>query len=450
MKRDGPAARAVPVLLLAMFAIGAEARRRKLFDVAVHRELLLSVTESWNSGAVTPESKAGKPSAFHVNMNDNWTRIFPKDTTAVSQARGVYLNVEAYLAAKAVNDSRAPNFMQAVKYGVQAMDELFMKLGRGGGVVYLVNETSMTAQDAMLDGYANVHTLFAFSHAASIFTGLEKANAINSAMRVYAFICRELKDGTGGLYARAGESPDSFRSFDPVLHYFEALLAFWDVLPDGWMRTHVGQEIGTLGNFMLDRCGIPEPGDPTSLTFAFNYKSDWTTTGVPYTRENQWTTGEWAAVGHNPEFAWLLSRAEQRGLMPQGSDWIGASDRLIRYTEKYAMDKHGLLRYDEVDLDGQPFPNNPDNDLYEWWPNSEAARTYIHYAVTRGRTDMGRKWIPLRDLLNGPMVDKKYGGWFRFVTVKNRTREDSPKWDRWKVAYHFAMLQAEVLRLDAL
>ena len=443
--------RTAAILLFAVLALSAHARRN-LIDVAKHRELLLSVTESWNSGAITPESKAGKPSAYHVTMNDNWTRVNPKDTTAVAQARGVYLNVEAYRAAKAVNDSRAAGFMQAVRYGVQAMEHLFMKFGRGGGVVYLVNETNMTVQDGMFDGYANVHTMFAFSHAAQIFKGAEKYRALNNAMRVYAFIHRELDDGSGGgLYARAGLPKDSIRSLDPVLHYFEALLAFWDALPQGmWLRGIVGKEVGTMGNFMVDRCAIVEPNDPTSMTLVFNYKADWTSSGIPYTRDNQWSSGEWAAVGHNPEMAWLLSRAEQRGLMPKGADWIGAGDRFIRFTEKYAMDRDGLLRYDETALDGKPLPNNPDNELYEWWPNSEAARTYIHFALTRGRTQMGMKWKPLRDLLNGPMVDPKYGGWFRFVTVKGRQREDSPKWDRWKVAYHFAMLQAEVLRLDSL
>lgn len=427
-------------------------RRTKLYDAAQARELLLSVADSWNSGAVTAESKSGKPSAYHVNMNDNWTPISPKDTTAVAQARGVYLNVEAYRAAAAVSDPRAAGFMAATKYGVQALDGLFQKLGRGGGVVYLVNESNMTVVDDTHDGYANVHTLFAYSMAAKIFTGLDRSRAIASACKVYAFIKRELDDGTaGGLYARAGDEKNATRSLDPVVHYYEALLMFWDVLPNGWMRDYIGKEIGTMGDFIVNRCSIVEPNDANSATLVFNYKSDWTSTGVPYTCENQWSVGEWAAVGHNPEVAWLLSRGEQRGLMPAGSDWIAAGDRLIKFSEKYAIDNKGLLRYDETALNGSVLKGNPDNELYEWWPNSEAARTYVHFAITRGRREvMGPKYKPLERLLNGAMVDKKYGGWFRFVTVKGMKPEGSPKWDRWKVAYHFAMLQAEILRLDSL
>ncbi|KAI0565752.1 N-acylglucosamine 2-epimerase (GlcNAc 2-epimerase) [Gracilaria domingensis] len=442
----------VAAAVFVAFLVGATAASVKpsLFDAAEHRETLLSVVDAWNSGAITTESRAGEASAFHVNLNDDWTQVHPKDTTAVAQARGVYINVEAAAAARAVNDSRGPSFVAAVKKGIQALDELFRDPA-DGGVIYLFNETSGTVSDSKKDGYANVHTMFAFAMAATVLDDAEKSRALLSAWQSYEFIERELDDGSsGGLYRSAGDGDDEIRNLESVVHFFEGLLSFWDVLPNGNKRNQVAANIARTGNFIVNRMLVAEAGDPESAFVAFNYKPDWTPTDVPYTRENQWDQGQWASPGHNIEIAWLLSRAEQRGLEPSGSDWVAAGERLIRFTEKYAIDAKGLLRWEEVAIDGMPFPGNPDNDLYEWWSNCEAARTYVHFALTRGcRVTAASKWRRLAKLLDGPMTDKKYGGWFRYVTVDGLKREGSTKWDRWKVAYHFAMLQAEILRLGS-
>lgn len=85
---------------------------------------------------------------------------------------------------------------------------------------------------------------------------------------------------------------------------------------------------------------------------------------------------------------------------------------------------------EEVAFDGKPFVGNPDNDLYEWWPNSEAVRTYMHVAATRGRRKSAmatRKWRKLETLLFGPMTDKVNGGWHRTIFVNSLKSDGAPK-----------------------
>jgi len=432
-------------------APAAGAAPTPLFDAAAHRETLLSVVDAWNGGALTPASRAGNASAFHVTLHANWTRVEPKDTTAVAQARGIYINVEAAAAAATVCDARAPSFVAAVKAGVQALNDLFRDPA-DGAVVYLVHEDNGTVADPTKDGYANVHSTFALASAVRVLDGADAAAALEDALEMYEWVKAVLDDGSGGgLYWRAGDPANATRGLDPVTHWFEALQALWDVLPAGAKRDEVAAEVARAGTFLVDTMAVTEADDPASAYLVFNYKADWTPSDVPYTRANQWTAGEWASTGHGVEIAWLLSRAEQRGLAPAGSDWLAAGDRLVRHCEKYAIDDRGLVRWEEVALNGSTIVGNPDNDLYEWWPNSEAARTYVHHAVTRGRrATAGPKWRTVANLLNGPMTDPVWGGWFRFVTVDGLAPEGSPKWDRWKVAYHFAMLHAEVLRLAPL
>eukprot|EP00168_Porphyra_purpurea_P016079 TRINITY_DN5105_c0_g1_i2.p4 TRINITY_DN5105_c0_g1~~TRINITY_DN5105_c0_g1_i2.p4 ORF type:complete len:153 (+),score=51.47 TRINITY_DN5105_c0_g1_i2:1031-1489(+) len=148
------------------------------------------------------------------------------------------------------------------------------------------------------------------------------------------------------------------------------------------------------------------------------------------------------------ELAFLLSRAEQRGLAPAGSAWVDVGVRMIRYAERHAFDDRGYLRWEVTAYDGSPLAGNPDNGVYVWWAESEAARCFLHFAVARGRrAAYAARTRTSLGALAGPFTDDTYGGWFRQLRVDNLQSDGNPKWDRWKVAYHFTMLHVEALRL---
>lgn len=122
--------------------------------------------------------------------------------------------------------------------------------------------------------------------------------------------------------------------------------------------------------------------------------------------------------------------------------------RLIRYAEKYAFDARGWLRYEVTTYRGAPLAGNPDNGVYVWWAESEAARAFLHFAVDRGAGKAyGGRAAVAAAALDGPFTDGTYGGWYRQLRVDGLGSDGTPKWDRWKVAYHFTMLHAETLRL---
>ena len=75
----------------------------------------------------------------------------------------------------------------------------------------------------------------------------------------------------------------------------------------------------------------------------------------------------------------------------------------------------------------------------------EAARTLLHFARLRGRTD-------LYDLFEGTMVfclesmvDDVYGGWY--IGAEGAKGRESDKGSHWKVDYHAVALCVEAMRL---
>ncbi|KAK1866706.1 hypothetical protein I4F81_009222 [Pyropia yezoensis] len=255
--------------------------------------------------------------------------------------------------------------------------------------------------------------------------------------------------------ATAGRPPDgggagTTRSIDPLTHYFEALLGWYDALPPGGERAAVAAEATRTGTFIVNQTVVGEAGDAAASAYvAYNYDTDWTPTAGAYSRGTQWTTAATATPPHGMELAFLLSRAEQRGLAPPGGGrWVATAYRLIRYAEKYAFDARGWLRYEVTTYGGAPLAGNPDNDVYVWWAESEAARAFLHFAVDRGAGEAyGGRAAVAAAALDGPFTDGTYGGWYRQLRVDGLGSDGTPKWDRWKVAYHFTMLHAETLRL---
>lgn len=307
--------------------------------------------------------------------------------------------------------------------------------------------------DATKDGYGNAHVLFALAAAVRVLPrGGDRDAAAAAARRCLAYIRSALVDPAGGVVRRAGdgEGRGVTRSIDPLTHYFEALLVWYDALPAGAERAAVAAEATRTGTFIVNQTVVGEVGDAAASAYvAYNYETDWTPTAAAYTRGTQWTTAATATPPHGMELAFLLSRAEQRGLAPRGGGgWLAAARRLIRYAEKHAFDARGWLRYEVTTYAGAPLAGNPDNGVYVWWAEAEAARCFLHFAVARGaRGAYGRAAAAAAAFLDGPFTDGAYGGWYRQLRVDGLAPDGTPKWDRWKVAYHFSMLHAETLRL---
>jgi len=437
----------VALLVVAVAVTGggaAPASEPPLIDAAKFRSDLLSVVAQWDGGAVSKSAPATTP--FHVNLNRDWSRAYPKDTSVIAQARGVYINAEAAAVAGRSRDARRDTYVAAVRSGVATLLDRYRDT-RDGGFYYRVADDGRVT-DGTKDGYGNAHVLFALATGVRVLRGAERSRAVAGARGVAAYIRASLIDGMGGVKTRAGDGESATRSIDPLTHYFEALLAWWDVLPAGAERNAVAVEATRTGTFIVDKTVVAEAGDATSAYVAYNYQSNWTPTTAAYSRGTQWTTAATATPPHGMELAFLLSRAEQLGLAPAASTWVDVGVRLIRYAERHAFDNRGYLRWEVTAYDGSPLGGNPDNGVYVWWAESEAARCFLHFAVTRGRRSAyaGRTRTSLAALA-GPFTDDTYGGWYRQLRVDNLASDGNPKWDRWKVAYHFTTLHVEALRL---
>ncbi|GAB0497054.1 hypothetical protein MMPV_008377 [Pyropia vietnamensis] len=419
-----------------------------LVDAAKYREQLLSVVAAWDGGAVAATDAAS--TRYHVNLRRDWSRVRPKDSTVIAQARGVYINAEAAVTARAAGDARRGTLAAAARTGALTLLTRYFDASDGGVYYDVADGDDGAVVDATKDGYGNAHALFALAHAVPLLRAPERVRALVAARRLLAYMRRSLTDREGGILTRAGDGDgDGFtRSIDPLTHYFEALLAYYDVLPDGAERAAVAAEATRTGTFIVRRAVVAEAGDAGSAYVAYNYNTDWTPTTSPYSRGTQWTTAATATPPHGMELAFLLSRAEQRGLAPAGADWVATGIRLIRYAEKYAFDSRGWLRWEVTAYDGSPLGGNPDNGVYVWWAESEAARCFLHFAVARGRRlAYTERWRTAEAALGGAFTDATYGGWYRQLRVSDLKPDGTPKWDRWKVAYHYTMLHMEALRL---
>jgi len=200
------------------------------------------------------------------------------------------------------------------------------------------------------------------------------------------------------------------------------------------------------GDFLANSLSKPEKGHPERMWISYNFDERWQPAREPYSFERQWSGARHASPGHGIELAYLLSRAVERGFPEK---WLEVSEAHIRFVTAHALERSvNAMRYDISDWDGSRLAGYRQDGLFEWWPQAETARAFMHFSVVRDpvfRDDFKKSEAFIRSYL----IDPKNGGWYKTLKESGSgfTPFQTPKGSIWKNGYHATMLYAEAIRL---
>ncbi len=313
-------------------------------------------------------------------------------------------------------------YRKAVEDGARFLIDKFRDREKGGWF-WAVDGEGRVADD-MKDSYGHAFTIFGLGHAARC---LNDPSLAGTAREVWSVIQERFADGRGGIYRhmdREFAPRDEPRSQNPIMHLFEALLALGDA--PGQEAAH--RDAQALGGFVLGRLLRKADGILPEV-----YDEEW--------RELSTENGGRIDVGHQFEWAFLLSSAVERGLP---AEWLEIAEKLLDNGLRlgYDPDEGGI--FSPATSEGQVTAGRK-----SWWPQCELVRTLMHFAVLRRRGDL---WEPLAQtvrLLRERFLDPAYGGWYP-EAGPGLDPEQLHKGSPFKVDYHNVGMCAEAIRLAAM
>lgn len=437
---------AILSLHFAVNSATAQATQQDLFlDVAWYQDNLIANADRWNGG-LEGESGMGAyrddfDGFFHVSLDQRWNQTPLRATTGVAQSRAIYMNVEAY---RAAGPDEGDHFLDAVVTGADYLLAHFWDPDNGGFFWQVTPQGRVV--DDMKQGYGNVHPMFALAYVYSITRDTVYLDAALAQLQV---LQQHFFDPAYPGAILPGFNRDFSRiigvnNVDTFTHYFEALLALYDVT-EGEQQAEIADLIVLHGNFLVEHLYHDQEGYDDRGYVAYNYDEAWQPSQIPYSRDRQWSGALHATTGHNIELAYLLSRAVERGF---DEAWLDVADKLLRFCMEYAIDpEYGGMIYEITDYDGQPLNGNPDNNIFVWWAQAETARALLHFTVVRNE-DYAEEFQAVETLFNDYLTDPVYGGLYHGLDISLSLEPVGvEKGDIWKVNYHYNMFFTEVLRL---
>jgi mannose/cellobiose epimerase-like protein (N-acyl-D-glucosamine 2-epimerase family) len=149
-------------------------------------------------------------------------------------------------------------------------------------------------------------------------------------------------------------------------------------------------------------------------------------------------------VGHQFEWAYLLSRAVERGLWkaPEAERMLATGERLLGVGMAAGYDEGGGGVWSPAAPDGRVMSR-----AKGWWEQCEAARAMHHYARLRGRSDLAEPFQRTMAFCRAHLVDPQHGGWYMRVEPDGSVR-NRDKGNEWKLDYHVVGLCAEALEVS--
>jgi mannobiose 2-epimerase len=209
------------------------------------------------------------------------------------------------------------------------------------------------------------------------------------------------------------------KSQNTHLHIMEAYTRLLQVWPDPGLR-HVLLE---LVGIMLDRIVDPATGH-LGLFFA----EDWS------------PRSDRVSYGHDIEAAWLLSWAAE----VLGDAALSARIRPL------AVKIAGATLAEGVDADGglynQGGPKGITDGDKEWWPQAEAVLGFLNAYQLSGQERFLKAAFRAWDFIEGRLVDRRNGEWFRGVRRDGSMLDGALKVSFWKCPYHNGRMGLEATR----
>lgn len=372
--------------------------------------LLDDLMPRWLAVSQTPNG------LFRSHFRRDWTPGGDDTATLVSQCRLLYNFATAF---RWSGDAR---YRDAVARGAGALLRCFRRPGESLWIWSVSLDGS--PRDRRLDLYGHAFVLFGLAHAHEA-TGDERFRA--AAVETLRAVRSAFRDSHGGwipcLDPRQRDT-GSVRSQNPIMHLFEALLALAAMGERD--AANLAQEVALFVTQRLMRRGgvLPEL-----------FTHDW--------QELDEAGGGRIDVGHQFEWAFLLSRAAETGVL--GGLAGGAA-----VTMALQMVENGLCLGWDHEHGGVWSPVSPGGVVLSrakgWWEQCEAARALLHMACVRGKNEYRPLFENVLNFSRARLIDERFGGWYMRVEPDGSI-PNTDKGNVWKVDYHVVGLCDEALRL---
>jgi mannose/cellobiose epimerase-like protein (N-acyl-D-glucosamine 2-epimerase family) len=371
------------------------------------RSLLLeNLLPRWLQHAV------GSGGLFLMPLDRQWRPVPPQSATLVTQARMLYNLASGY---RLTGDGR---YLEALNAGAAFLAEGFRDREHGGW--YHAVGPGGNVLDPRKDAYDFAFVIFGMAHAAEV-TGDGRFRA--TMLEAWEILDTRFRDEYGGFIRRMTpdyQPDEQRRTQNPTMHLFEALLAA------GRLEPAMKAQAESVGRFVIQQL-IRWDGQPCLPEW---YDLDW----KPLEPED----GGHADVGHQFEWAYLLSVAVEEGLPGW---WLAPATDLLQFGLRAGLNPHRGSVAAEASYRAELTRDTP-----VWWVQCEAIRAMLRFAVRHGRDDL---WRPIEACLafcNEHFVDAQYGGWLESLAVP--LTDDRPfKGSTTKVDYHVVGMCNEAIRL---
>jgi len=269
--------------------------------------------------------------------------------------------------------------------------------------------------------YGQAFAIFGLAHALRVTRDQRYGQA---ALETWQEIGRQFADGRGGF--RAGTTRDFAKTLldnNPIMHLFEALLALHDAMGSEAARDGARK----VGDFVVYR--LLQGQSDGGAFIPELYDGAWN----PLTPEQ----GGYVDVGHQFEWAFMLSAAGERGINPI---YPQVAERLLKYAIKFGYDGYNGGAFTRITEESQV------DRRKGYWQQAELLRALMHHAARRGRSDLWGDVSQTLELLRSEFVDAEHGGWYgapKQECLKSECGNRQPD------GYHMTGLHLEAMRLSA-
>lgn len=352
---------------------------------------------------------------FRTSLDRQWRPAKKQMATLVSQSRLLFVFAAGY---DATGD---PAYLEAARKGAAFLVDNFRDEEFGGWFWSVSPEGKLL--DENKNSYGHAFVIFGLSHAGRV-TG-EKRFA-EAALSCWADMKKHLAWPGGGIKPATNRDFSEVRggnTQNPMMHLFEALLA----LHDATGSQQVYDDALGLADFIFGRLFQAGGG-----YLPERYDAEWR----PLPVDN----GGYIDLGHQFEWAFLLSRAAEKGFPKR---YLEIGNRLLDYGMKAAYDGEAGGIFSAGDYAGSVI-----RPAKGWWQQCELLRALMHYAAARGREDLWPAFAESLAFVKANFMDAEYGGWYGSASPGRAPRARAAnKGSNWKVGYHAAGMYAEALRL---
>jgi cellobiose epimerase len=375
------------------------------FDLNWFRtHLLEDLLPHWLAAAPTPSG------LFLPHLGRQWQRLPGSFGTLVSQGRLVYNFTAGY---RLTGEAR---YAEAADRGARFLISTLRDPVHGGW--FWSCDAAGAITDDAKDSYGHAFVVFGLAEAAA---GLGEPAFGAAAQEAWDTLAGPLTDEYGGLIPRLPRdftrrpSTDEYRTQNPMMHCFEALLALGEV--PGHEYAH--GDAARLADFVLQR-----RADAHSAGLPEMYRPDWT--ALPTAERGR------IDIGHQLEWAYLLSAAVRMGLPER---FLVPANEMLDDGLRLGDDRASGGIFADASLEG---------DVIRFdkgcWEQCEGIRAMVHHAMLRGREDV---WEPAARCLayvKSTLLDPEYGGWY--------ADGSQHKGDHWKLDYHPTGMCEEIIHLS--